>query len=51
MPSPIWPAFSNDWAKYPNSTSNTLMSYTCGTSNLFANGTMKSAAISKLVKD
>jgi hypothetical protein len=27
------------------------MEYTCGTSNFFANGTMKSAAISKLVQD
>ncbi len=51
MPNPSWPAIDVDWAIYPNSTSNTLMEYTCGTSNLYANGTMKSAAISKLIQD
>jgi hypothetical protein len=51
MPNPWWPGFSNNWQGFANATTFDTMSFTCGTSNYFANGTFKSGAISKLVQD
>jgi hypothetical protein len=51
MPNGFWPSISNNWDYFANATSFDKMMFTCGTSNFFANGTMKSRAISKLVQD